>query len=359
MSRRVPPILAIVAALAALAGPRPALANPGLEGIRNLSVGDATRASAIGVAAYFANPAAMSLGRRLEIQSNYQAAIERNTHGFGVAAVDSMNSSRVALGLGYSSMIGVPRIAFEEAGADAPHELRLAHRANEVGLGISVTVVKGWLSIGIKPKYQSSTLRFYDDDDARRDAQATFHAFGFDAGAVLSILGWVNLAVVGYNLSGPKAPAYTGDRELNLDPYAPVEGSVDHRLLPRISDYPRAFSHGLAVFPLRRLNLSFNLDTTYDFTSFADQGFVRKTVALGGEYVLGKLALRAGGGWDSRGRGVDDDRGYVAGGLGFLLGAEPGKVGAEATLGFRRQVSGPLPETFVGANLGISFNPGY
>ena len=102
--------LACLALGLGLGVPSSASANPGLEGARNLALGGATRASATGASAYFANPAAMSMTRSLEVSTDYQAAVERNTHGFGIAAVDSINSPRVALGLGYSTMIGAPKI---------------------------------------------------------------------------------------------------------------------------------------------------------------------------------------------------------------------------------------------------------
>ena len=336
-----------------------ASANPGVEGSRNLALGGATRASASGVSAFFINPAGMSVHRTLAAESNYQVAIERNTHAFGVAAVDSINNPRLALGLGYSSMIGLPRVGFEEVGDDGPRELRLYHRAHEVGLGISVLAIRRWLTIGVKFKYQNSSLRFFDSDRVRRDAQATHHAFGLDVGATLSIFGWVNLALVGTNLSGPKAPAYTDSVGLDLGPFELVSGSFEAKRLPRISDYPRTLGHGIAVFPLHNDMLSLNFDGVYDLTSYASDSFVRKTYSGGSEYKLGKLALRLGGGWDSRGPLSDDDRGFVSAGLGVVKGAKPGKVGFIATLAFRRDLSGVLPETYLGANIGLRFNPSY
>lgn len=335
-----------------------ASANPGLEGARNLALGGATRASASGVSAFFVNPAAMSVSRTLAAESNYQVAIERNTHAFGAAAVDSLNNPRLALGLGYSSMIGLPRVGFEEAGDDGPRELRLYHRAHEVGLGIGVLAIRRWLTIGVKFKYQNSSLRFFDSDRIRRDAQTTHHAFGLDVGATLSIFGWVNLALVGTNLSGLKAPV-TDAGDLDLEPFELIPDSFDAKRLPRISDYPRGFGHGIAVFPLHSDALSLNFDGVYDLTSYASDSFVRKTYSGGGEYMLGKLALRLGGGWDSRGPLGDDDRGFVSAGLGVVKGAEPGKIGFVATLAFRRDLSGVLPETYLGANIGLRFNPGY
>ena len=343
-----------------LGDPPPAQANPGLEGTRNLGLGGATRASATGSSAYFVNPAAMSMTRSLEVTTDYQAAVERNTHGFGVAAVDSMNSPRVALGLGYSTMLGAPKIGFQELGAEAPRELKMSHRAQEVGLGLSIVVIKRLLVIGVKPKYQNSSLRFVDSDETRQDAQPTHHAFGVDVGASVSILGWVNLAFVGYNLSGPKAPAYTEETGLNLEPFELEPGSFDPKLLPRISDYPRGFAHGVAVLPFRSLRLSINFDGAYDVTTYAAQDkFIRKTYGGSAEYILGKLVLRAGGGWDSRGRGSEDDRGYISAGFGVMKEATPGKVGVIASLGFRRDLSGLLPETYLGANVGLRFNPGF
>jgi len=343
-----------------LAAPSSASANPGLEGGRNLALGGATRASATGASAFYANPAAMSMSRSIEVATDYQAAVERNSHGFGIAAVDSMNSPRVALGLGYSTMIGVPKIGFQELGAESPRELKMSHRAQEVGLGLSVVILKRWLVLGVKPKYQSSSLRFVDSDEVRRDAQPTLHAFGVDVGASMSILGWVNLAFVGYNLNGPKEPAYTADTGPKLDPFELEPGSFDPKYLPRISDYPRGFAHGVAVLPFRSLRLSINFDGAYDVTTYAaDDKFIRKTYGGSGEYILGKLAVRLGGGWDSRGRGSEDDRGYISGGIGVLKEATPGKVGLVATVGFSRDLSGLLPQTYLGANVGLRFNPGF
>ncbi|MEZ4379983.1 MAG: hypothetical protein R3A79_01455 [Nannocystaceae bacterium] len=356
-------VLPGAAALAALTLPCDAAANPGLEGMRNLGLGGASRASASGVQAFFANPAGMSLTRTLAIESDYQATVERNSHGFGVTAVDSMNSPRVALGLGYSFLRGYPSIGFEEVGGDGPRELTLTHSTQEVGLGLSILVVKRWLSIGVKPKYQSLSLRAGarggDGVDARRDVIQTQHAFGLDVGATLSILQWVNVAVVGHNLTGATPPAYTDETSPDLAPYEVVDGSFDPLYLPRVSDYARTLGHGVAVFPLRSLRLSLNFDGAYDFTSYADLEHVRKTFAGGGEYVLGKFAMRIGGGWDGRGPGDADDRGYIAGGFGVIKTAEAGKVGVLATLGFRRDLTGPLPETVLGANFSVLFNPGF
>ena len=92
---------------------------------------------------------------------------------------------------------------------------------------------------------------------------------------------------------------------------------------------------------------------------YADVDHVRKTFAGGGEYVLGKFAMRLGGGWDGRGPGNEDDRGYIAGGFGVIKTADPGKVGVLATFGVRRDLTGPYPETVLGANLGLLFNPGF
>ncbi|MEZ4448120.1 MAG: hypothetical protein R3B09_01490 [Nannocystaceae bacterium] len=350
----LPLALGLLVALAA----GEASASPAVEGTRNLSLGDAARASASGTSAFLANPSAMGSVPTLIVDSNYQAVIERNTHGFSVMAVDSLNSTRVALGLGYTTQIGYPKIRFVDPSAgEDPRDLTLRDDGHEVGLALSINVVKGWFAIGVKPKYQRTTLRFVDPDGERRDAQAKIDAFGLDLSATLSILEWVNLAVVGYNLAGPMSPAYESGRELTLAPFPITPGTIEHRYLPRISDYPRALAHSIAVYPFKGSGLVLGADGYYDFTSYRDQRFVRMRFSGSGEYMVGKVALRAGGGWDSLGRGKDDDRGYVSGGLGVILRPEPSKFGVDFGVGFRRDVTGPYQETFLGANLGLLINP--
>lgn len=343
---------------ASAAAPRVAAASPGVDGTRNLALGDASRASASGSSAFFTNPSAMGSTPLLIIDANYQAVVERNTHGISVAAVDSLNSPRVALGVGYVSQFGYPTIRFVDPGvSDDPRDLTLRDHGHEAGLALSVNIIKGWFALGIKPKYQGTTLRFLDPLGERRDASDVVHAFGLDLAATLSILEKVNLSVVGYNLAGPIRPTYDGARELSLAPYTVTPGSIEHRYLPRIAAYPRALAHGVAVTPLKSGGLTLGADGFYDFTSYRDQEWVRMRYSGSVEYFVGKVALRAGGGWDSRGRGKDDDRGYVAGGLGFVLQAEPGGFGTDVGFGFRRDVSGPFQETFLGLNVGLIINP--
>ena len=59
---------------------------------------------------------------------------------------------------------------------------------------------------------------------------------------------------------------------------------------------------------------------------------------------------------DGRGRGKDDDRGYIAGGIAFHRPAQIGVVGFDVGFSFQRQVTGPTPETFIGVNLAVSLN---
>ncbi len=357
MTARTHRLAAAACALVALVE-RPAAAAPGVTGTRNLSLGDAYRGSATGPDALLGNPAAMSAVPMLALEPIYQVSLHDRSHGVGVVAMDSMNNRRFALGVAYATLVGAPRLRFDDL-AGEHHELALVRRGHEVGLGVTVNVVRGWLSIGVKPKYQRLTLRYDDPTGAQRDVDAALSAFGLDAAAHATLAGWVNLAVVGYNLSGANRPAYTDARRLELEGYEIDRATLDAREISRVAEYPRALAHAISVFPLRRPIFSINLDGTYDFTSYRDQGHVRLRYGMGVEFVLGKVAFRAGGGWDRRGRGREDDRGIIAGGIALLLAPAAGKTGADIGLGFSRQVAGPSPETFLGVNLGLRFNPGF
>ena len=331
-----------------------ASAAPGLDGTRNLGMGGATRASATGTNAMLVSPANMGFTRQFLIDPVYQVQIENNTHGAGVLAMDSLLNPRVAVGLGYIATFGGPRVTFvDDLGMN--RELGLFHQGHEVGLPIAFNAVLGWLAFGVRPKFQHTSLRFLDPEDKRRDAIKARSAFGLDVSMTISLARYVNIAVVGQNLAGPSPPVVTPD----LTPYVVAEGTLDRRRVSQLSDFPRTVAHGFALFPTRNPGFSFNFDGMYDFTSFRHQErYTRMVFAGGAEYTIkGMVPLRFGGYWDSRGRGREDDRGFIAFGLGFQRDAPKGGIGYDLGFGFSRQVTGPFPETRLTLNLGLRINP--
>lgn len=348
---RVSPALAVFAALVI---PSLAHAAPGLDGTRNLGMGGATRASATGSGAMLTNPANMGFTRQFLIDPVYQAQVENNTHGVGIQAMDSLLNPRVAVGLGYIATLGVPRVTFDDDRGGS-HELALFHMAHEVGLPVAVNAVPGWLAFGVRPKFLQSSLRFTDGQGDPHDAKKERYAFGLDFAMTVSIKQYVNVAVVGQNLVGP-APPVTA---LKLDPFVVAPDSLDRKQVSLLSDFPRTLAHGLAIFPTRYHGFSLNFDGMYDFTSFRHQDkYTRMTFAGGAEYTIkGLVPLRFGGYWDSRGRGKQDDRGFIACGIGFVRDAPKRGIGFDLGFGFSRQVTGPNPETRLAVNLGLRINP--
>ena len=355
--------VATLAALATLAMPALAEASPGADGTRNLSMGNATRGSSTGTDAMIINPAGLSYAQQFEIEPLYQFNLQTRTHGIGVFVSDSLNSPRFALGLGYVFMRGTPRIRYDDAVGER-QSLELVHFGHEVSGVLSVAAIRNWLYIGLKPKWQYVSLRYLDEDGVAINYNPKLNAFGLDAAIALNFLDWAKLAVVGYNLFGPNAPARGDDTTV-----AELEGietaeepNYNTENLRRISDYPRSLGHGLAIYPLRHPNFSLNIDATYDFTSYwtEDDKFTRITVNAGGEFVAGPVPIRLGGWWDSRGRGNADDRGYVTGGLGFIKPAPLGGVGVDFGVGFAQQVTGAERtqlDTVISVNIGIRLQP--
>ena len=355
--------VATLAALATLAMPALAEASPGADGTRNLSMGNATRGSSTGTDAMIINPAGLSYAQQFEIEPLYQFNLQTRTHGIGVFVSDSLNSPRFALGLGYVFMRGTPRIRYDDAVGER-QSLELVHFGHEVSGVLSVAAIKNWLYIGLKPKWQYISLRYLNEDGVAINYNPKLNAFGLDAAIALNFLDWAKLAVVGYNLFGPNAPARGDDTTV-----AELEGietaeepNYNTENLRRISDYPRSLGHGLAIYPLRHPNFSLNIDATYDFTSYwtEDDKYTRITVNAGGEFVAGPVPIRLGGWWDSRGRGSLDDRGYVTGGLGFIKPAPLGGVGVDFGVGFAQQVTGAERtqlDTVISVNIGIRLQP--
>jgi hypothetical protein len=363
--RRKSGIRTLSFAILALAGflTREADASPGVDGTRNLSMGNATRGSSAGTQAALINPAGLMYGQQFAIEGMYQYDARTRTHGMGVFISDSLNTPRVALALGYVFMRGDPQLRYTDAMGDR-RTLGLVHYGHEVSGVISVAAVKNWLYLGIKPKWQYSSLRYLDDERKAQDFRRKLNAFGLDLALALNLLDWAKLAVVGYNLTGPADPAFTEDQEVELAGIAvdPVDPAINTGSLRRLSDYPRSLGHGLAIYPLRKPDFSINIDATYDFTSYWNQNkYTRITVNGGIEYVVaGIVPLRVGGWWDSRGRGSIDDRGYVSGGLGYFLAPKVGGVGVDIAAGFAQQVAGSPKaqlDTIIGVNIGIRLHP--
>ncbi len=340
-----------------LGAPTQAAATPpGVQGTRTLGLAGGGRSSATGANALLANPAGMSMTPEFVIDAMYQYRLEDRGHGFALAAMDSRKSPRVAAGLTYAMMLATPRISF--VGFDGlEQQLELTHAGHEVGVGISVAAIRRWLSIALKPKYQFTSLRFIGTDAEIYSANRTHSAFGLDAAVQLTIMEYVGVAVIGENLAGTHPPAWTDNRD-------PTLNSIDYDTLDtsglrRLSDYPRTLIHSASVFPTRDPSFNLNFDGSYDFTSFreVDDPVTRLRYGGSAEYTIGPVPLRFGGFWDSRGRGQDDDRGYIGGGAAFSRRAPVGGVGFDIGFSFLRQITGPTPETFIGVNLAIRINP--
>ena len=337
--------------------PARAQASPAVDGVRNLSLGSVSRSSSFGTSAALINPSAMSMTQQFAIEPTYQLEVQSKTHGLGFVVMDSLNNARVALALGYLFMRGLPSIHFADTDTMETRDFELSRFGHEAWAAVSIVVVKQWLSLGLKPKYQYTSLRYRDTEGVARNAHKRLNAFGLDISATSNLAGWAALSVVATNVVGNHPPAYTDDREIRLTGLPVQEGSFTRGELSELSDYPLTVAHGLSVFPLHRLDFSINFDGTYDFTTYAHEDHVRLTYGGSAEFVAGPVPLRFGSYWDSRGKGDDDDRVFVAGGVAYVKPAKVGGVGVDVGFGFRQQVAGPQKDTVLGFNLGLRLHP--
>ena len=327
-------------------------------------MGNATRGSSTGTDAAIINPAGLGYAQQFEIEPVYQFNLQTRTHGLGIFVSDSLNSPRLALALGYVFTNGTPKIRYDDV-TGVREAVEFVNFGHEVAGTLTVTAVRNWIYIGVTPRWQYLSMRYLDDEGNALDYTPKLNAFGLDAAIAVNILNFAKIAVVGYNLFGPKKPARTDQpiTEIEGVETAP-EPNFNASNVSRVSDYPRSLGHGLAVFPLGRPNFSLNVDATYDFTSYYDDGdddrYTRITVNGGGEFIAGPIPIRLGGWWDSRGRGGGDDRGYVSGGLGFIKPAALGGAGVDVGVGFAQQVTGSPKrqlDTILSINIGIRLRP--
>ncbi len=334
-----------------------AQASPAVDGVRNVSLGGAAHSSSFGSNAALANPAMMSFSPVFTIEAMYQLNIQQRTNGLGFVIMDSLNNSRIGLGLGYLFMRGAPEINYQDADTGENTSLELSRFGHEAFGALSIVAVPNWVALGLKPKYQYTSLRYRDPEGLARNAHDKLNAFGLDTALSINIAGFAAISVLGLNVVGNHDPYFTDDREISLEGLPVTEGTIDRGHLSEISDYPLTLVHGLSVFPLRSPKLSINFDGTYDFTSFRFEDQTRLTYGGSAEFIAGPVPIRLGTMWDNRGKGNDDDRIYVAGGLAYVRDARPGGMGVDIGFGFQQQVSGPLPETILGFNLGLRLHP--
>lgn len=362
----------LVAALAAtVLCPTTAQANPGVEGTRNLSMG-AARASSFGTNAALINPSNMGFSQTFALEPIYQLGIRDRRHGIGFVVMDSLNNPRVSVGLGYLVMRASPTIAYtplsddpvRDPGEDTTpitNDLDLVHVSHETFAALGITVVRGWLAIGLKPKYQFSSLRYRDEDGGAHNAHERLNTFGLDTSITANLAGWAAVSVMANNVVGNHPPPYSDERMINLDGLNAQEGSIDPGTLAELSDFPFTVEHGLAVFPLHHPDFSLNFDGVYDFSTYRFEDHVRMQFGGAAEFVLGPVPLRFGTQWDARGKGNADDRLFISGGIGYAKPAKVGGVGVDLGFGFRQQVTGPelggSRETIIGLNLGLRLRP--
>lgn len=336
---------------------RDAAASPAVDGTRNLSLGNVSRGSSYGTNAVLANPSNMGFSGTFAIEPLYQLQVASRTSGVGVIVMDSLNNARVSLGLGYLFMRGRPEVEYTDPTTSEDQKFELSRFGHEAFAAIGIMIVKQWLAVGLKPKYQYASLRYRDDSGAARNASDKLSAFGLDASLTANFAGFAALALVGTNLTGNSDPAYTDDRDITLEEVEVDPTMLRYGSLSELSEYPLGFAWGASVFPLRSPNFSINADGYYDFSSFRFEKATRQVYGGSAEFVAGPVPLRFGTTWDSRGKGKQDDRVFVAGGIAYVKPASVGGVGVDVGFGFSQQVSGPLRDTVIGFNLGLRIHP--
>jgi len=254
-------------------------------------------------------------------------------------------------------MRGKPQIAFTSTETGEDEDFDLSRFGHEAFAAISVMVIKQWLAVGIKPKYQYTSLRYRDVTGAARNAADKLSAFGLAASLTANFAGIAALALVGTNLTGNSDPAFTDERDVTLTDVGADEETIRYKSLSELSEYPLGFAWGASIFPLRKPDFSINADGYYDFSSFRFEKTTRQVYGGSAEFVAGPVPLRFGTTWDSRGKGKKDDRVFVSGGIGFVKPAPVGGVGVDVGFGFSQQVAGPLRDTVIGFNLGLRIHP--
>lgn len=363
--------LATIGLAAGLLGlPAVAQAHPGVEGTRNLSLGSVARSSSFGTNAALINPSNMPFVQGFAIEPIYQLGVQGRNHGLGFVVVDSLNNPRISVGVGYLVMRGSPIVTFTaddpvrlpaEGSTSRERELELVHVAHETFAAIGISVVKNWLSVGLKPKYQFSSLRYRDAMGVAQDANKRLSSFGLDTSLTLNFKGWAGVSAIANNVVGNNSPAFTDERGLDLAEADAEPSSIDTGTVSEIADFPLTFEHGLSVFPLHTPDFSLNFDGVYDFSSYHFENHTRTLYGGSAEFVLGPVPLRVGTQWDSRGKGKQDDRIYVGGGLGYVRQPKQGGVGVDIGAGVRQQVSGPglggQRETVISINIGLRIRP--
>ena len=202
-----------------------AQASPAVDGTRNLSLGNVARASSYGTNAALLAPSNMAFQQTFAVEPMYQMRIRSRTHGLGFVVMDSLNNPRIQLSLGYLFMRGAPQVSFQDTTGDT-RSLTLSHFGHEAFGAIGVTIVRQWLAVALKPKYQYTSLRYRDDIGLARNAHDRLNAFGLDASATANFAGWAAVTVVGTNLTGNHSPAFTDERSVRLRDVGMAEDAV-------------------------------------------------------------------------------------------------------------------------------------
>jgi hypothetical protein len=152
-------------------------------GPRQIALGEALRAAAIGSAAAHANPAGVALTRAYVIEGSFGIRPGDDARLAAGSVCDSVTSARIAACLSYDYFSSSP-----EGGSRTAHEIALT---TSVPLGDRVF-------LGVSHKYR-------DYEESGTEAMPEDHStsgYGADGGAILKLTDSLNVAVVGYNLVG-------------------------------------------------------------------------------------------------------------------------------------------------------------
>ncbi len=179
-------LVGLLGTLGVLAVAAPARADADLLGDglgpRELAVGESRRAEATGALAVSLNPAGLTLTRELVFEGGYGYRPSDKASLIGVSACDSTNR---APGCFY----------YHYAGATPELDGMEVHRRTHVA-GITLArALSPRIHIGVGTKYVNAK-------GAAMDGSEDVSGFNWDVGAVVKLTDLLNLAAVGYNLSG-------------------------------------------------------------------------------------------------------------------------------------------------------------